>query len=104
MPRRDRRKDLQLCAQVRDAVEIVLMEAEDDALDGAWVREVVPNPDSKHVLVVIEAADPAAASAAAASLRGVMRREVAGSIHRKRTPELSLQVVPRAPSAEQLSR
>ena len=95
--RKDARKDMQLCAQVRDAIEMALMEFEDDAFHGAWVREVQPNPDVKSLLVVIEAQDVEAASAALAQLRGRLRYEVTAAIHRKRTPEMSFRVVPPTP-------
>lgn len=95
--RKDARKDMQLCAQVREAVELALMELEDDALHGAWVRSVQPNPDIKSLLVLIEAPDVEAASAALALLRGRLRYEVSNAIHRKRTPEMSFRVVPPTP-------
>lgn len=88
---------MQLCAQVRDAIELALMELEDDALHGAWVRSVQPNPDIKSLLVIIEAKDVEAASAAVAVLRGRFRYEVSQAIHRNRTPEMSFRVVPPTP-------
>lgn len=102
--RKDARKDMQLCAQVRDAVEMALMELEDDALQGAWVRAVEPNPDIKSLLVVIEAADMERASAALGGLRGRLRYEVSQAIHRKRTPEMSFRVVPPSPPEDAGSR
>lgn len=95
--RKDPRKDMQLCAQVRDAVELALMELEDDAFQGAWVRSVQPNPDIKSLLVIIEAKDVDAASAALAGVRGRLRYEASQAIHRNRTPEMSFRVVPPTP-------
>lgn len=95
--RKDPRKDMQLCAQVKEAIEMALMEFEDDALHGAWVRLVQPNPDIKSLLVIIEAPDVDAASAAIAVLRGRLRFEVSNAIHRNRTPEMSFRVVPPTP-------
>ena len=50
----DRRKDLQLCAQVRRTLDLALAEASDERLLGAWVREVLPNPDVGRLRVVVE--------------------------------------------------
>ena len=91
---RDKRKDMQLCAQVRGAIEMALMEFGDEALHGAWVREVLPNPDAKSLIVIVEAADREGASAALHALHPRIRHEMAGAIHRKRTPELTIRVVP----------
>ena len=92
--RRNERKDQQLCSQVRDALEYALMETARDALSRAWVREVVPHPDAKSLMVIIEAEDLEGAREAIGQMKGFLRAEVAGAIHRKRTPELTFQVVP----------
>ncbi|HJL04894.1 MAG TPA: ribosome-binding factor A [Polyangiaceae bacterium LLY-WYZ-15_(1-7)] len=98
----DRRKDLQLCAQVRRTLDLALAEASDERLLGAWVREVLPNPDVGRLRVVVEVGpevDPDEVLGLLNAAQGHLRAEVAGAIHRKRTPDLMFQVVPRESGA-----
>ena len=89
------RKALQLCRQVERALSVIL---EGEILRDLSVQAVVPGPDSSRLLVTFVFHGPAEVSSAAvlgalhasyAKLRG----EVAASIHRRKTPELSFQVV-----------
>lgn len=91
--RQQRRKDAQLCAQVREALSLALDEL---ALGDVWVREVVPSPDAGHLSVVVVArGDELAEVARAIDQRaGHLRNEVAQAIHRKRTPQLAFVVLP----------
>ncbi|MEM1415348.1 MAG: hypothetical protein AAGH15_10620 [Myxococcota bacterium] len=94
------RKDLQLSGQAREALDLALAElgAEEEALDGAWVAEVRPDPDASQLLVIVEVEDEdamAPAREALAALHGELRREVSEAISRRRTPELRFHVMPR---------
>ena len=89
------RKALQLCRQVERALSTIL---EGEILRDLTVQAVVPGPDSSRLLVSFVYNGPAEITSAAvlgalhvryAKLRG----EVAVSIHRRKTPELSFQVV-----------
>jgi ribosome-binding factor A len=104
-PRRVDRKTLQLCGQVRDTLNYVLTgELDDDVLRNVYVDEVRPAPDASRLLVSVcplDAADMARAELILQKLHIFaprIRSEVARSIHRRKTPELSYVVVqPHAP-------
>ncbi len=86
-------KARQLCRQVERALNLALAGASgDEALDGLFVAEVTPAPDSGHLLVrVIVPAGRPVADVLAALHRAApgLRAEVAMAITRKRAPELS---------------
>lgn len=96
----DNRKAAQLCAQVRRALDYGLSEALSDSTLDAYIMDVVPAPNTSHLMVLVQ---PAAAmdEAGLRSLQeeivrcsGKLRTLVAESIHRRKTPTLSFQVVP----------
>ena len=100
-PRRDKRsiKDLQLSNQVRQCLELVI---EDHILDicpgGCMIYAVEPAPDATRMLVTVAVADKNRDAVrdrlAEVEVMGELRTEVAGAIHRKRTPELRFMVIP----------
>ncbi len=90
------RKALQLCAQVRDALNLALAGCADDALRDALVDAVLPAPDSAHLLVHIVAADRAATQASLQRAADMLRSEVATAINRRKAPELRFEVLSRS--------
>lgn len=90
-------KTLQLCRQVQHAVSASLASDFDDpVLLGLYVEEVTPAPDASRVLILVrvdEEHDPAVAKERLESIHSWLRQEVAHSINRKRTPELSFLVL-----------
>ena len=89
------RKALQLCRQVERAFSAIL---EGEILRDLTVQAVVPGPDSSRLLVTLVYHGPAKFTSAAVldalhASYARLRREVAKSIHRRKTPELSFQVV-----------
>ena len=85
-----------LCAQVRDAVALVVAEAGDPLLSGVWVVEANPAPNIGHLQIVVAVpadADVDAIHAKLVAMTGVVRGEVAEAIHRKKTPSLSFVVM-----------
>ena len=95
---RHRRKDAQLCAQVRDAVALVVAESTDPLLSGAWVMEAVPAPHIGHLQIMVAVGaegDVDAIHAKLVAMSGLVRSEVADAIHRKKTPTLSFVVMRR---------
>ncbi len=90
-------KTLQLCAQVHDALTFAFGDTTDPVLMDLHVDRVVPMPDDRHVLVVVH--DPCAhgivaALAALDRARGFLRSAVAGTVVRRRVPQLSFTVEP----------
>lgn len=93
--RRAERKTRQLCREVREALSLALCGLDDQALEGAWVAEVMPGVDASQLRVVVVAARHAHPDATHEALRragGLLRSEVAQAIQRKRTPQLSFEV------------
>ena len=89
------RKTLQLCRQVERALSVGL---EGDLLRDLTVCAVAPAPDSSRLLVTFQFHGPEAVATAdvEAALHDSyarLRALVAASIHRKKTPELSFQVL-----------
>ena len=98
--RRVDRKAYQLCRQVSDTLNYVLSgDTGDDVLRGLYVESVDPAPDSSRLLVSVAPLDrnddtPATAYLTKlAALSGRLRSEVAASISRRKTPELTFRVV-----------
>jgi len=97
-----RRKTLQLCAQVAQALRLALSGMDDERLHVLDLVRVEPAPDASRLRVLVRSHDPqvprsevqARLEAAHASLRSV----VAQAIHRKRVPELEFLTVAEDPS------
>lgn len=92
------RKIFQLCAQVSQAISEVLGgECEDPVLQALWVEDVTPMDGSRRLLVSLRIMEPdqdvAEVKAKVERITSWIRSEVAGSIHRKRVPELSFVVI-----------
>ena len=87
------RKALQLCRQVERALSVAL---EGDLLRDLTVHSVMPGPDSSRLLVTFLYVGDAPIADVLAALHGnyaKVRAEVAASIHRRKTPELSFRVL-----------
>jgi ribosome-binding factor A len=89
------RKALQLCRQVE---RTLMMALEGELLRDLTVESVLPAPDSSHLLIMLRYHGPNtvttaelhdALHASHAKLRG----EIAADIHRRKTPDLTFQVV-----------
>jgi ribosome-binding factor A len=99
-PANNDRKAAQLCAQVRRALDFGLSEALSDSSVDAYVLDVVPAPNTSHLLVLVQpmqAVDSEGVRELEDELArhaGLLRTTVAESIHRRKTPTLSFQVVP----------
>jgi ribosome-binding factor A len=90
------RKALQLCAQVRRALDYALAaECGDPLLVDLEVVNVTPAPNSGRLLVTVRrrAADAEELNAALRRAVGKLRCAVAAAINRKMTPELAFCVV-----------
>jgi len=101
MPAQTRRKLDQLSRQVEERLALVLGgEVDDPHVSALTLLGVEPEPGSGHLVVVL--ALPVGAGAGEAqivmrrleALRSYLRSEIAGAIHRKRTPNLVFRVVP----------
>jgi hypothetical protein len=85
------RKALQLCGQVRDALRTILSGLADEVLQNLTVVSVEPAPHSGRLLVTVAAPDPADVTDRAVRTErlngaaGLIRLEVAGSVHRRKT-------------------
>lgn len=95
------RKLAQLCAQVQETVSLALGDSSDPHLRDLVVHSATPAPDGARLLILVVPSAPLgveAIEAAYQSLEGArawLRQEVAAEIHRKRTPELAFQILPR---------
>jgi ribosome-binding factor A len=94
------RKALQLCGQVARTLQAVLAaECGDDLLRELQVASVVPAPTSMRLLVTLTLATPKEDVPAAAVMarlhraQGMLRREVAAAINRRRVPELMFRLI-----------
>ena len=90
-------KAWQLCGQVAEALRFALAGCGDPRLFDLVVEAVVPAPSASRLRVVVSAeagVDAVATLEALERARGYLRQQVAGSIHRKRTPELSFALAP----------
>jgi len=100
-PRPTGRKALQLCAQVKEALEAALAaDCGDSLLQELNVATVQPAPNSARLLVMVRPPADVGASQVMEHLSraaGKLRCEVAASICRKKVPELAFCVV--APEA-----
>ncbi|MCA9607587.1 MAG: ribosome-binding factor A [Myxococcales bacterium] len=99
MSRNDRRthlKTAQLCSQVGEALSLALGAIEDDVILGLWLLEVTPAPDSSRLRVQLGASGehhPDVIHEHLERWSGRLRNEVAGAIHRKKTPTLVYELV-----------
>lgn len=99
-PPRVDRKTLQLCRQIADTLNYVLSgELNDDVLRNVYVDSVQPAPDASRLMVSVALIDPNDTTPADKVLHRLglwsprIRSEVAHSIHRRKTPELSYCVI-----------
>jgi ribosome-binding factor A len=96
MFRRHPRKDLQLCAQVREALYWVLGSAAgDESLAELQVVAVEPLPDASRLLVTLAAVTDAEVEQAVIRVpraAKAIRAEIAASINRRKAPELVFRV------------
>ena len=102
------RKSMQLCAQVRRALEYGV----DEVLEGSAlisISDVVPAPNTSHLMVIVQPLgelsfeDSLELQAKLANNSSRLRTLVSESIHRRKTPTLSFSVLPsvsNAPSRE----
>lgn len=91
------RKTLQLCAQVRRAIYNALPTQEVPGSECLTIEAVEPAPDAHRLLVVVALPPDAAEIAPLIQARlarwaALLRADVARHIHRKRVPELALQL------------
>ncbi len=92
------RKALQLCGQASEALNLALASCGDDVLRDLFIRSVVPAPNSGRLLVTVERSPSSAEVGDAEVLArlqaaaGLLRREVAAAINRRRAPELTFRV------------
>ncbi|WP_143140560.1 ribosome-binding factor A [Nannocystis exedens] len=101
LPAQARRKLDQLSRQVEERLALVLVgEIDDPHVSSLTLLGVEPEPGSGNLVVVL--ALPAGAGGGEAqlvmrrldALRPYLRAEIAGAIHRKRTPNLVFRLVP----------
>lgn len=95
------RKAMQLCSQIRYSLEYAI----NSALKGEYgltVLEVVPAPNTSHLHVFVQSFENLTfeegllLEAELKRQTATLRTAVSESIHRKKTPGLSFQIVPRA--------
>jgi ribosome-binding factor A len=93
------RKALQLCGQVRDALGVILPGLADEVLQNLTVVTVEPAPHTGRLMVTVAGPGPADAADRAVTMghldraAGLIRREVAAAVHRRKAPELAFRVV-----------
>jgi ribosome-binding factor A len=95
VPQAAGRKALQLCRQVQEALHWVLGADRNEVLQALQVVSVEPAPSAARLLVTVraEGADVATALEPLERATGRLRCEIAASIHRRRTPELTFRVM-----------
>jgi ribosome-binding factor A len=92
------RKTLQLCGQVRQALHGILSGLADEVLQNLLIVSVEPAPHTGRLLVTVAAPGPADATDRAVAVEhlnraaGLIRREVAAAVHRRKAPELVFRV------------
>lgn len=87
------RKALQLCAQVKDILNLALSACGDEVLHDAYVDSVIPAPDSTQLLVTVcTKREKAIVQEHLQRANGLLRTEVAMCITRKRVPNLRYEV------------
>ena len=96
------RKAYQLCRQVADTLQLVLTGA-DPLLDGLTIVDVIPAPDARRMLVILAISPDEVHSATQieemmSRLRfhvPRLRSEIAQTICRRKTPQLSFEITVR---------
>ncbi len=91
------RHTLQLCSQIAETLHLVFLDQDDDDLRDLSVLEVIPIAGAATLLVRVSypVRKPDDLARVQAKLSGAVKRlraEVAGSITRRKTPELLFQV------------
>lgn len=94
------RKALQLCAQIRDTINLILSDAHNGILQELMVDSITPAPDSTNLVVIIIPAwghdywvvEANMIKQELQKATGWIRSEVAKAIHRKRVPQLQFQL------------
>ena len=108
-------KVAQLCQQISEALSLAFACSADATLRDLSVVSVGPAPDASRLLVTVNGSDDTGQAPSAGlsederdyvrerqhdqildklqTARGYLRSEVAGAIHRKRTPDLSFRVL-----------
>jgi ribosome-binding factor A len=86
-------KTLRFTRQVQESISIALGSCGDPMLSGLSVESVDPAPDAGHLLVTVSFTvdpipDPLRTLERLQAATGWLREEIAGSISRKRVPEL----------------
>jgi len=94
------RKCLAFCAQVRRALEVAIAaDCRDEALIELTILDVWPDPTTRRLRVWIggpkdmDERKREQVLERLSGARGFLRAQVAGAIHRKRTPELAFELV-----------
>lgn len=92
------RKVLQLCQQVREALDAALAACGDAALRELAVAAVTPAGGGRLLVTLrpggLEGAPPAAElQASLVRAHGLLRREAAAAVHRRKAPELVFQLL-----------
>lgn len=96
----DDRKSLQLCSQIRWALEYEI-NTNLDSHESVTVCEVLPAPNTSHLLVIVEPLEEGSWEQAAAieckiaTQANALRALVASSIQRRKTPSLTFRVRPK---------
>jgi ribosome-binding factor A len=94
--KQNKRKNRQLCSQVRRALSSALCaDFEDTMLNELWIVKVEPAPTLSRLMVWVEGPQGSSAELIHARLLGVagaLRAEVATAIHRKQVPTLAFAV------------
>jgi ribosome-binding factor A len=89
------RKAMQLCRQVEQTLHLALAGCADPILQELLILHVQPFPDSSRMLVSVQAeSEPMVVQERLRAAAGILRREVAAGIYRRKTPELIFQVIP----------
>jgi ribosome-binding factor A len=103
------RKDLQLCRQVAETLNLVLSgELNEDLLGSVYVASVMPAPDASQLLVCLaplpgESVEEQVLLEQVRSVAGWLRAEVATAITRKRAPKLLFRFLATDPMPEERS-
>lgn len=98
-------KSLQLCAQVREALNATLAgECRDAVLQSLFVAHVAATSGTNRLVVTIELSPDATKAAVETALdrlevaKGFLRSRVAAAICRRRAPELEFRAAPPSPA------
>ena len=96
---RSERKVQQLCKEVERTLAYALPTYGDAVVRDLIIVSVEPAPDASRLLVTLAPSTPLTEEVAAVRervqrLRGLLRAEIGAAVQRKRTPELTFQIVP----------